>query len=981
MLLHDIVFITNFFLVLSCHLFFVQRTAGSGSDSDSQDSPKPARRRLDLSSRDSDVEIDIDTGNRRTPKSGAGAAEDAADASDGSGFSEKKFAEFEAHRAELESCNAEKMARQRCLDFWQPGPSFDNHLRETNAFSNLTDFYGTTGRGRGQRPDGAAPDFRNDGEAIPVFGPVITPDIAQRHVAAATSRLDPLQRIFGCASCGVRTPAGRYNTRTRETNLLDACMRIFVVSAVVLAAYQTLQVEMGGFEMHTVTHPNWKAIDASNARKIIGASTVYAKTSGHDRSLDPNYVRSFLLPQHVAVTGTTMAEQPFDSETRPKAFFLHSKFVNPSTGNVTLCKNCHSYIMRTDDTNISRIPPNSVLAGFDYGNTDHMEKLTSTEVMVIAIHRQLTTTKLKIVANGTSRLSGSVCLVEQTGPHSLAAQALAFERAARAVDADAAALPPEPEAPLDPQEPPSPCVSLPRLCLSKDIFDASFVGTEEDWKKATARLAKATDVPGSMTALLQHLAPVLAVRARVVFAWLAVLKLTHPDYADVVILDQKDQRVLLALDAIPLQILQETSVISDSVSLRLQSLVGNDITGRRDLDCHDADAHDSPSLAPQSPAAPASAAAPSPVVQPEGDSSAPVAAPAPPAVPSEAPITAAVDTGPLEGTIIMDASFIFDAPQTSSSNSTFLQSVQRSLVRVHRTSNQPVNEFLLKADTITRAFPHLFIFGSAGFPDENFFTTKRSSHLLTQASNRFIDERLIFLFGNIIQRHAACRVIGIKALAKPESLAAFKVIVTAPGFKERLQAAIADIKSDDAKALVAQLCPFIRQCAAEIPFSAELRGAVLSRQIALMQLFGTPSWFITVSPTDANSALVLRFCKPVEGYQQPTTLDGDKPHDYSADPDFIHGPTIEFRMPDQADRLRAVSDNPAASAAYYGMVVDALFKHLLQLPQSHRTRRSVLPGCYRNYKNDTEPGRNIGIFGESLAYMGVTEVSFSLCLK
>jgi hypothetical protein len=814
---------------------------------------------------------------------------------------------------------------------WQypPTSSSSNSLRENNPATCLMEFYMMTDRGRDLSPDAPLPDFGNPAEADLEFGEVLTDAKLLRVIKNFQNSMNPMQNIAACACCNDRICCGTNNRKLRQLLITDACFELTAVSAPDWDKMEALQLALN-FQYHTIFVPDWTRIDA--CRPPIAARKT-KKVAGTKKA----------TPADVAVlagdaSGGAILEPT--TPTRPVAYRLYPSNVDSANGVVNLCKDCHN-ALTAKTAKKACLPKFSVANGFEFGNIADgtLPKLTVAEEKLLARHRTMCE-RIKVTPGGHNSLKGHVCLVKHTGPD-------AMEHSAQDLQAS---------------------MTLPHLAILPSVVQVLFVGKRENWVKHLKKKQNDADATDSSTALLETLQHYVNVRPAVVFQWLRVLKLTNPAYKDVIIRNENDPDIIAALNAIPLSIIANAVVADDEMAIKLEEHTGNDVAGVRNVEEFGSRIGVTTTGGGNTTGSGVACAC-------GGDSGAAsehpgscVACTCCDAANTETASESAsadevVVDGPYEGPAILGAVYIYDPPQPDSDDVHFLKSVMKTVL-VHRLGDDLINEYEEGFTAITNAFPHLFIFGTATFPEEYLFTIKFTSKLVNHASNRFVDQRLLFLLTNLIHRHSSSAIIGIKARTKPECMTKFGSITNAPEFTQRIQRAVKYPKSADAKALVKELQPLIRQCSAEVPFSAESRGAVLGRQMALLQLFGTPGFFITISPTDTNSALVMRFCEPVPEYHHSAVPDAKFPSSHDEPPPgFREHCRVNFVMPEHAERLRAVSDNPVAAAKYYGMAVHALFKHLLCLKPSHRQRRTTLP-C----------DRFDGLFGRSLAYMGVTEV-------
>lgn len=119
------------------------------------------------------------------------------------------------------------------------------------------------------------------------------------------------------------------------------------------------------------------------------------------------------------------------------------------------------------------------------------------------------------------------------------------------------------------------------------------------------------------------------------------------------------------------------------------------------------------------------------------------------------------------------------------------------------------------------------------------------------------NHNFIFVLFNQFLRHQASRKISIAFKNNPESIRAIADIVEADDFQRSIDIAFKNNDGDESKLLLKKFLPHIRATSSSLPFSASERKSCLSKLIAYIRHFGNPSYFITVSPNDLGSRLIL----------------------------------------------------------------------------------------------------------------------------
>ena len=257
---------------------------------------------------------------------------------------------------------------------------------------------------------------------------------------------------------------------------------------------------------------------------------------------------------------------------------------------------------------------------------------------------------------------------------------------------------------------------------------------------------------------------------------------------------------------------------------------------------------------------------------------------------------------------------------------------------------KPLNEFTENDKIFLGSFPDLFFLGRM-FPKNGSVSESFTRHLLRQADNRFAQaDELIFALFNQSQRHAAARQVAARVKSDPKSVNDFASVVEAPGFLAKLQRCIESPESKEARSLLARLMPLIRIAGVSVPFGPIERSLAVSRVCAVLQYFGLPAWFVTISPSDLDSVLILRLAKPLE--------DNNDPCEH------------KFILPALNVRAQTLANNPVAAAEVFIRLVTAVFKCLIALPLHHFQKQAHCPVKERRQ----------GIFGVPIAHYTAIEV-------
>ena len=231
---------------------------------------------------------------------------------------------------------------------------------------------------------------------------------------------------------------------------------------------------------------------------------------------------------------------------------------------------------------------------------------------------------------------------------------------------------------------------------------------------------------------------------------------------------------------------------------------------------------------------------------------------------------------------------------------------------------------------------------------------------LNHHSMRFEQEaQLLFLLFNQMQRHHVCRDVSATVKACPKHVEAFNSMVAEPDFLQRLQRALDDPDTPESRKLVSEIEKLVRMSGRDVPFSPAQRHAAVSQLYSMVQFYGLPSWFVTVSPGEVNNKLVMTICDKVDwaAIDMGQVSDGvTNPKAPKKKPEFQW--SIEFDYP---DRARKVAENPVAAAKHFAALTEAIMKHLCKLECDHTNRKTC------------NIGNVAGALGKMIAHFGALE--------
>jgi hypothetical protein len=252
-----------------------------------------------------------------------------------------------------------------------------------------------------------------------------------------------------------------------------------------------------------------------------------------------------------------------------------------------------------------------------------------------------------------------------------------------------------------------------------------------------------------------------------------------------------------------------------------------------------------------------------------------------------------------------------------------------------------LNEYTENHDIFYLAFPWLFPFGK-GFPTNGPASKSYVQFILQHYNKSFAEEhKLIFLLWNQLTRHTSSRMCSARMYSKKRGVQSLINTLNEDTFDADLTAALKDPKSARSTALLNRLLPHIKTCGSRVPFGPIERQEAKYKLYAMLQYFGLPSTFLTVTPNEIHSPLCIRLCKR-DGCNWTTLTD-------------ITLLTVE-------QRAFLSSRNPVAAALFYERIIRMTVKHLLGVDMSATQKTTAPLGS-----------REKGLLSYLVAYFGVNE--------
>ena len=240
-----------------------------------------------------------------------------------------------------------------------------------------------------------------------------------------------------------------------------------------------------------------------------------------------------------------------------------------------------------------------------------------------------------------------------------------------------------------------------------------------------------------------------------------------------------------------------------------------------------------------------------------------------------------------------------------------------------------MNEFLTGDEGLLKAYPNVFLFGTAYDlrHEAPRLTTKQRHHLLMQFTCSAAScVPLIFHLFDQMQRHEVLRSVHAKTQDKSK-WNAFVKIYTSPEFQAKLQKASADPHSSVGREVMRVLTPMLAGAGKSVTFGAIERDRSKGEIMALGRRFGCAPTFLTFAIDDVNNISSIRLTTPgSDNTKFPSQVSGEM---YEA---LRNGYNVEGSIPipkTYLERLARLTENPVGAALIYKSFVNDVMTILI----------------------------------------------------
>ncbi len=260
--------------------------------------------------------------------------------------------------------------------------------------------------------------------------------------------------------------------------------------------------------------------------------------------------------------------------------------------------------------------------------------------------------------------------------------------------------------------------------------------------------------------------------------------------------------------------------------------------------------------------------------------------------------------------------------------------------------NELFNEYQENYDLLARCFPHIFVRGiKQSIWGGKIVPEKLTRHWCLFHDQRFAKEHdLLFLLHNQSLRAARNKQASFKIDQAGDRGKEFIKLCNSTEFKQKINKALKQPNSKDAKKIKSTIEPLIKIIDRKIKWSTGKRGDILGKLYALMHFFNIGTHFITISPHMTHNALAIRL-----------TYTGKS--------------NEKFKLPDIVLRSQKIQENPVAATRIFYRLINKFFEIIVGLPLEHFTgRKANIDRLFAENKK-----KYTGAYGFIKAALGIVE--------
>ena len=287
----------------------------------------------------------------------------------------------------------------------------------------------------------------------------------------------------------------------------------------------------------------------------------------------------------------------------------------------------------------------------------------------------------------------------------------------------------------------------------------------------------------------------------------------------------------------------------------------------------------------------------------------------------------------------------------------------------------PLNEFQSGDEGLVKAFPDVFLFGTAYGGHRPNLNEGQVQHLLMQYTTSAASCRpLLFYLFDQKQRHASIKGMYAKVLSDKRAFDQLSKECKSPIFHERLQNAVKNPQCKDGKYIAKRLVPVLSFGGKKTVFGAMERNESKGEILALGRRFGSAPAFLTFAIDDVNHPTSIRLAMRSENNNDfPSIMSGISHETLKNGFGGTNVTEGNINIPSNwSERCRTLINNPVGAAHVYKNLVHDVMSILVGIKPSNHSgdNRKTVKTSPVSWDADS-----IGIIGTPLAFFGKTETT------
>ena len=275
----------------------------------------------------------------------------------------------------------------------------------------------------------------------------------------------------------------------------------------------------------------------------------------------------------------------------------------------------------------------------------------------------------------------------------------------------------------------------------------------------------------------------------------------------------------------------------------------------------------------------------------------------------------------------------------------------------------PVNELITRDESLVKAYPDIFLLGTAYKKSTPYLNSKERRHLLMQFTTAAAAcQPLLFHLFDQMQRSETIRAVHAKTLEKKQFDTFVKEFMS-PVFQDMLKKAVAKPHSRAGKLVMKKLAPMLESAGKSATFGALESTRSKGEIMALGRRFGCAPTFLTFAIDDVNSATAIRMTmRSSNNTEYPSCVSGEE-YEAVKNSFVVDG---EIPIPKSySERYSRLTKNPVGAASVYKKFVEDVLSIIVGGRGASEKRSNFI-----SWDHDL-----IGISGTNLAYFGKTETT------